>query len=319
MASAIVSLAALLGTIALVMGVSAFLGYAPPKAASERLRELVAGPSSATQESVVKREQAFSQQWLNALETFLIKLITINHLVEQAGLRIPTTILLVVGIACGILGGGLSSILGLPLACTAVCTAGGFLLPFAWLMHRRNSRLRSFSYQLPDALELIARSLRAGHSVPIAMQLVAQETLPPIAVEFEECCRKQSLGMSLGDSINEMLRKVPVDELRFFCTAVRMQQKFGGNLAEILDTISGIVRERFAIMGQVKALTGEGRISGAVLILLPLAAFGGLYATRADYLDPLFTDPLGRKLLWGSIVLQLIGALAIKKIVNIKI
>jgi tight adherence protein B len=116
-----------------------------------------------------------------------------------------------------------------------------------------------------------------------------------------------------------MLRKVPVDELRFFCTAVRMQQKVGGNLAEILDTISGIVRDRFVVMGQVKALTGEGRISGAVLMILPLAAFGGLYSMRPDYLDPLFSDPLGQKMLWGAAALQLVGAFAIKRIVSIKI
>lgn len=319
MISALVSLTALLGTIALVMAISSVAGDAAPKTPAERLRALLEGPTAAVQESVVKQENAFSKQWLNTLELVLSKLISIRDLVEQAGLRIPTTILLVLGIACGLLGGGFSSILKLPLACTAVSTIVCFLLPFAWLMHRRNSRLRSFSYQLPDALELIARSLRAGHSVPVAMQLVAQETLPPIATEFEECCRKQSLGLSLGDSLNDMLRKVPVDELRFFCTAVRMQQKFGGNLAEILDTISGIVRDRFVVMGQVKALTGEGRISGAVLMILPIAAFGGLYSMRPDYLDPLFKDPLGQKMLWGAVTLQLVGALAIKRIVSIKI
>jgi tight adherence protein B len=192
-------------------------------------------------------------------------------------------------------------------------------LPLAWLILRRRSRLRKFAKQLPDALELISRALRAGHSLGSGFSLVADEMRPPISKEFQRTFEEQNLGISLEDALNNLTDRIPNLDLRFFSTAVVLQRQTGGDLAEILDKIGYLVRERFKIWGTVQALTGEGRLSGIVLLALPPALFLAVYRLNREYVMPLFTDPLGRQMLIGAIVLQLLGAIVIKKIINIKV
>jgi tight adherence protein B len=193
------------------------------------------------------------------------------------------------------------------------------LLPFAWLMLRRRSRLRKFAAQLPDALELISRALRAGHSLGSGFSLVAEEMRPPISKEFQRTFEEQNLGVSLEDALQAFTDRMPNLDLRFFATAVVLQRQTGGDLAEILDKIGYLVRERFKIFGTVQALTGEGRLSGIVLLALPPALFLAVYKLNPDYVMPLFTDPMGRQMLMGGVVMQLLGAIVIKKIISIKV
>lgn len=192
-------------------------------------------------------------------------------------------------------------------------------LPLGWLLFRRRSRLKHFAKQLPDALELISRALRAGHSLASGFNLVAEEMKPPIAKEFHRIFEEQNLGVPLEEALDNVTDRVPNIDLRFFATAVILQRQTGGDLAEILDKIGYLVRERFKIWGQVQALTGEGRLSGIVLLALPPVLFLAVYRMNPDYVSPLFTDPLGRKMLAGAALMQLLGALVIKKIVNIKV
>jgi tight adherence protein B len=198
---------------------------------------------------------------------------------------------------------------------------GGFLaiLPIIWLLMRRKRRLRKFAAQLPEALELIARALRAGHSLAAGMNLVATEASAPIAVEFGRTFEEQNLGIPLEEALESLTKRVPNLDLKFFSTAIILQRQTGGDLAEILDKIGHLIRERFQIWGQVQALTGEGRLSGIVLLALPPALFAVVYRMNPDYLMLLFTDEMGKKMLVGGVVMQLLGALAIRKIVNIRV
>src|SRR5581483_4646397 len=141
--------------------------------------------------------------------------------------------------------------------------------PWAWLWNKRRSRLKSFAAQLPDALELVARALRAGHALGAGMHVVAEEMPSPISDEFGRVYEEQNLGITLEDAMKGMCDRVPNLDLRFFVTAVAIQRQTGGDLAEILDKIGYVVRERYKILGQVKALTAEGRLSGVVLVALP--------------------------------------------------
>src|SRR6185503_14520005 len=151
------------------------------------------------------------------------------------------------------------------------------------------------------ALELIGRALRAGHSLASGFKLVADEMDAPISTEFERCYEAQNLGVSLEDAIEEMTNRVPNLDLRFFATAVILQRTTGGDLAEILDKIGYIIRERFRIWGQVQALTGEGRLSGIVLLALPPVLFLAVYNLNPKYASKLFTDPMGQQmLLWAA-------------------
>jgi tight adherence protein B len=183
----------------------------------------------------------------------------------------------------------------------------------------RRRRLTAFARQLPDALELVSRALRAGHSLASGLSLVADEVGDPLGKEFSRCYEEQNLGIPLEDALEEMTERVPNLDLRFFATAVILQRQTGGDLAEILDKIGSLIRERFKIWGQVQALTGEGRLSGIVLLALPPVLFVVMYRLNPEYVMLLFSDPLGNKMLVVAAVLQIVGALVIKKIVNIKV
>jgi tight adherence protein B len=191
--------------------------------------------------------------------------------------------------------------------------------PLIWLWFRRSRRMAAFAKQLPEALELISRALRAGHSLASGFSLVAEEMSEPICREFSRAYEAQNLGKPLDLALEEMTERVPNLDLRFFATAVILQRQTGGDLAEILDKIGYIVRERFKIWGQVQALTGEGRLSGIVLLALPPALFIAMWRLNPEYSMQLFTDPMGHQMLAAAIILQVLGALVIRKIVNIKV
>lgn len=195
----------------------------------------------------------------------------------------------------------------------------GIAIPTAWVYWRRRNRLRQFSIQLPEALDLLSRAIRSGQSLNSAMRAITEELLPPISTEFERVGDEVALGTPLDTALESLLLRVPSEDLRFFVTAVVIQKHSGGNLAEVLDKISRCVRERFRIEGQVHALTGEGRISGIVLMILPVVAFFGMLAMNPEYMELLFEDPLGQKMLQISIGLQILGACVIQRIVKIDV
>jgi tight adherence protein B len=194
-----------------------------------------------------------------------------------------------------------------------------FFLPWFYVMHRRKRRLMAFQQQMPDAMELLARALRAGQSLQAALHIVAEEMPPPISTEFGRVYEEQNLGKSLEDALKDMCNRVPNMDFRFFTTSVLIQRQTGGDLAEILDKIGYVIRERFRILGQVMALTGEGRLSGNVLLVLPFAVFLAVIHLNYSYAAVLWTDPDGREMAGIALVMMLIGAYFIRKIVNIKV
>jgi tight adherence protein B len=243
----------------------------------------------------------------------------LRSLLEQAGLRLdPTKFLLIAGGLGGM--GALGCMLMFRHVPAAVAT-GLFLatLPFIFVFVKRRLRLNAFTKQLPDALDLIGRALRAGHSLAAGFNMVAEEMGDPIGTEFERVYESQNLGIPLDEALEDMTRRVPNVDLRFFATAIILQRQTGGDLAEILDKIGYLIRERFKIWGQIKALTGEGRLSGIILLALPPALAGVMYKLNPDYLMLLFRDPMGKQMLASALVMQVIGALVIRKIVNIKV
>ncbi|MEL7336927.1 MAG: type II secretion system F family protein, partial [Planctomycetota bacterium] len=168
-------------------------------------------------------------------------------------------------------------------------------------------------------LELLGRSLRAGHSLNAGFGLVGSEMEAPISVEFRRAFEEQNLGIPLDEAIEDMAARIPNMDLRFFATAVVLQRQTGGDLAEILDKIGRLIRERIQIQGQIAALTGEGRMSGIVLLGLPPVLFAVMLFLNYEYSMMLFNDEAGRMLLAGAIVMQILGALVIKKIITIEV
>jgi tight adherence protein B len=240
-------------------------------------------------------------------------------LFEQAEVTMPVATFVGICAGLGIGSTFLCSYAGLNLALAPIVGLCFGFLPVFWLMFRRKHRFKKFAAQLPEALELVARALRAGHSLAAGFHLVAQESSDPIAGEFGRVFEEQNLGIPFEEALSNLTQRIPNLDLKFFVTAVILQRQTGGDLAEILDKIGTLIRERFKIWGQVQALTGEGRLSGIVLLALPPVLFVTVYRMNPEYLMLLFTDDLGKKMLIAGIVSQLIGALVIRKIVNIRV
>jgi len=217
--------------------------------------------------------------------------------------------------------GGTVAIAVTPLPILLAPIGGAVLgsLPLLWLSFKRKSRLAKFGRQMPEALELLGRSLRAGHSLANGFGLVGSEMGEPIAKEFRRVFEEQNFGIPLEEALEDLSDRVPNMDLRFFATAVILQRTTGGDLSEILDKIGHLVRERLQILGQIQALTGEGRLSGIVLLAMPPALFLFMLKLNPEYVMQLFTDELGHYMLGIAVVTQVIGALVIKKIITIKV
>jgi tight adherence protein B len=320
MSPLIICIAAFVGVSALVGGVVMLVYGRAEGRVENRLVQLTSGGASlsrdALNDSVLNKPLEAGQ---GLIEAFVARFKNLTLLFEQADTDLTPARFLQIS-------------LGMAAAAVVVCVVAGLhpaMIPFAavfmgsfpllWLMLRRRTRLRKFASQFPDALDLIARALRAGHSLQSGFRLVSEEMQAPIGTEFSRVFEEQNLGIPMDEALDSFTNRVPNLDLKFFVTALVLQRQTGGDLAEILDKIGHLVRERFKIWGQVQALTGEGRLSGIVLLALPPVLFLAVYRLNPDYVMVLFTDPLGKQMLMGGAILQILGALVIRKIVNIKV
>jgi tight adherence protein B len=199
------------------------------------------------------------------------------------------------------------------------CAVGVIGLPILYISFRRKRRMAKLTYQLPDVFEMMSQALRAGHSLGGAIQLVHEQMPPPIATEFGQVYHEQNLGVKIEDALESMAARVDSLDVRFFVTAVVIQRQTGGDLAEILDNISGVIRERIELAGLVKGLTAEGRLSGWVLFALPILVFIGSLYLNPSYGRVLLEDPKGKLMLLIAGGMQLMGLAMIRWIVNIKV
>ena len=204
-----------------------------------------------------------------------------------------------------------------------ILTLGGLVLGFFlarfYVKYRQAKRLRDFNNQLGDAINLLANGLRSGYSFLQAMDAVAGEMPPPISEEFQRVVREIGLGLSNERAMNNMLRRIPSDDLDLMITAVNVQHEVGGNLAEILETISHTIRERIRIKGEIRVLTSQQMISGYVVSFLPIGLGLILYAMNPEYMGAMFQEPCGLAMIAVGVISMTIGFIAIRKIVNIEV
>lgn len=199
------------------------------------------------------------------------------------------------------------------------CVAATFCMPLLWLLRKRKKRIRVFVEQLPDAFDLMGQALRAGHALAGAIQLISQQMPNPIAKEFARVFHEQNLGLKVEDAMLNMAKRIDQMDVRFFVTAVLIQRQTGGDLAEVLDKIGKVIRDRVQLLGTVQALTAEGRLSGWVLLALPVVVFGACLVVNREYAMVLIDTPTGRMMLAVAAAMDLMGMAMIKKIVNIKV
>lgn len=244
--------------------------------------------------------------------------VNLQLLIEQSDVKwtvgrvvFSTLLLICIGAAIGnwwIAPGLLGWLPGLALGVT----------PYLYLVQKRARRLRRFSQLLPEAIDLMSRGLRAGQALSAAIETVAKESDDPLRSEFRRAADEQSFGLPFREAMLNLSRRVPVPDLQFLVTAVLVQKETGGNLAQILDKSSHVIRERVRLSGQIRVRTAQGRFTGWVLIGLPFAIFFGMNLLNPGYGKVLFETPLGQKMLTYSAIMMFIGILLIRKIVNLK-
>jgi tight adherence protein B len=310
---AFVAVSAVVGLVAFVLRDYGNTGV------SDRLDTLVGKGHKADPTAAIFRESAFESDKKSLLELITPNFPSLHRIFEQADCHIKASSIFGIGLLLGALGTTGSWLAHVPWFFAPLVGVVFFFIPWLWVLNKRRVRLKKFAAQLPDALELVARALRAGHSLGAGMHVVAEEMPAPIAEEFGRVYEEQNLGIPIEDSMRNICERVPNLDLRFFVTSVAIQRQTGGDLAEILDKIGHVIRERYRILGQVKALTAEGRLSGVVLIALPFVLFLVMLHIKPDYVQVLWTEPLGIKMSVFGLVMQILGALVIKKIVNIKV
>ena len=191
-------------------------------------------------------------------------------------------------------------------------------IPYLFLLQRRKRRLRRFSELLPEAIDLMSRGLRAGQALPATVETIAQESDEPLRSEFRRAADEQSFGLPFREAMVNLSRRVPVADLQFLVTAILVQKETGGNLAQILDKTSRVIRERVRVAGQVRIRTAQARLSGWILCALPFVMFFALNFLNPGYGKVLFQDPLGQKLVASAGIMMVIGVLLIRRIVNVK-
>jgi len=238
--------------------------------------------------------------------------------IEQSGLRLtPGTLVLSSALTAAVAFYLVQTFLHLT-AVGAVVAAIAACIPFGYVRYKRNQRLLKFEEQFPEAIDLLSRALRAGHAITTGLSMVAEELPAPIGPEFQTLYDQQNFGLPFSQALKNFADRVVILDARFFVTAVLTQRESGGNLSEVLDNLATIIRERFKVKRQVRVISAHGRITGWVLSAMP-ASLGLFFAiTNPEKYATFYRDPLGMQMIGGALLLQLIGVLVIKKIVNIE-
>jgi len=240
-------------------------------------------------------------------------------LLEQAAMRLRPGKFLLISSCTAVAGASLVLAFVRFPALSLVGLAVGGMLPVSYAFFMRRRRFKKFEAMFPQAIELLVRSTRAGHPFTTSMEMIGTELAEPIAGEFRRIYEEQKFGLPLRDALLNLTERVPIVDVKFFVTALMLQRETGGNLAEILDQLAHVIRERFRILRQVRVYTAQGRLTMMILMSLPPGLVLFMSVSNPDFMKPLFNDPMGHFLIGLGIVLQTIGFCLIRRIIDIKV
>ena len=265
------------------------------------------------------RRAVRESQFMRDLASSVPTIGDLQLMIQQAGssMTVGSFLMTMIGVS---VGSGLAALvvsqkflIAIPVAMLAA------FIPYLWMRRRRTRRLYAFESELPEAIDLLGRAIRAGHPLSSGMKMVADETGEPISGEFRRTFEENRFGVPFEDAIQEMSDRVDIVDVRILVTAILIQREVGGNLAEVLDNLASVIRARFTIRRQLRVYTAQGRMSGYVLAALPIVVGTLIYLLNPEYGKLMFVHPLGRVLLGVAVVMQVIGFLWIRKIINIDI
>jgi tight adherence protein B len=243
----------------------------------------------------------------------------LGRLIEQSGVRTTPSSMLVISLLTAVMAAVVVAFFVRHPLAPIVAAPIGLVLPFAWLVNRRSSRFKKFEEQFPEALDLLSRAIRAGHALQTAMGMVGEELPEPVGPEFKKTFERQNFGLPLREAMDELSERVTILDVRFFVTAVAIQRETGGNLAEILDNLAHVVRERFKIRRQVRVHTAHGRFTGYVLLALPPALCAVLAYLAPEQMNLLFRERMGQIMLITAMVMQTVGFIWIRQVIKIEV
>jgi len=287
----------------------------------ERLAAERKAPERAAEEEVaLLRDEQLSE--IPALDTLLrrsARISDLQKLLAQAELPVRAGNFLGISALTGAVAAILGYTFGKRIDIAWIALLIGFVLPYSYASIRRNRRFEKFEELFPEAIDTLARAVRAGHAFTTALEMITAEVAEPVAGEFRQLYEEQKFGMPVRDALMNLTDRMPLVDVKFFVTAVMLQRETGGNLAEILDNLSYVIRERFKIQRQVRVYTAQGRLTMALLMGMPPIIVTVMLLLNPSFIRPLFADPIGHFLLVAGITLQTIGYFVIRKIIRIQV
>jgi tight adherence protein B len=310
-------------TLALISSATYFFVFAPGWKKQRLVARLAAleDASAPSEEAlgILRNEKVSDIAIVNDLLLAMPGISQLNLFLQQAAVRMQAGSFVMIVFVLALLGLLDALILNLPAPAKLLLFVAPPAVPFFVVSIKRRRRLDKFEEMFPDAMDLLARAVRSGHAFATGFELLGTEMPDPVAEEFRFTYHQHKLGLSLRDALQNLVIRVPLADVRIFVSALQIQQECGGNLGEILDTFSAVVRERFSLIGEVRTHTAEGRLTMYMLSAIPCAGGILLYLTKPTYMTPLLTDPGGQQALAAALVLQIIGYFVIRWIIRIKV
>ena len=273
-----------------------------------------------TEELALLRDELLSEiPALNRLLQRSGRVSRLRRLLQQADIKIRAGNFLLICIFSAALLGMIVTLLTKDMMFGWVGAVAGLPIPFGYASFLRSKRFQKFETLFPEAIDTLARAVRAGHAFTTALELIAGEMAEPVAGEFRKLFEEQKFGLPVRDALLNLAERIPIVDVKFFVTAVMLQRETGGNLAEILDNLSYVIRERFKIQRQVRVYTAQGRLTMLLLMALPPIIILVMEVMNPDFIKPLFNDPIGHLLIVVGVILQTIGFFMIRKIIQIQV
>jgi len=318
----ILAAGAFLSIILMIMGgyyLYDHAAYGDQTTAVRRLRAEAERSRSEAIVEIVRRDAMAHEAWYLVLLNKFAPLAAIKRLLKQSNSEMPVSVFLLIS-ALAAMGGLLAGIVirqGFPT--TLGIMAGASMGPWMYFRRSRNKRLKAIEAQLPETLDLIARTLMAGHAYIMGMKMVAEQMDDPVRSEFKKTFDEISFGISVPQAMKDMSERIDSVDIKFFVTSLLVQLETGGNLAEIIQGIARLIRARFELHGKVQALSAEGRISAVVMFSLPFGIGIAMYFINSEYISLLFTDPAGRSMITGGFIMMIMGMLVTRRMINFKV
>lgn len=299
----------------------AWNAYKGPEAKriERRLRALSAGESGSAELTIVKKRLLSETPAFDRLLLQIPRIHTLDRLLLQSGLKLNVAGFIGLTLLAAVIGLIVALLLAFHVLVVLALAAFAAALPWLYVVSKRQQRLNTIEQQLPDSLDLMARALRAGHALPSALKMVGEEMSEPIGGEFRITFDELNYGVPLQDALSNLAARVPITDLRYFVISVLIQRETGGNLAEILDSISALIRARFKLLGTIRVLSAEGRLSAWILTLLPFVLAGVIHMIHPKFIEVLWLDPVGRQMIGGALVIMILGVFWMWRIIKIRV